>query len=279
MAAQKPSRDSLSHAARAFNRGGALMTKFDDTPEQTVGRDLIILDDKSPTGIKGIDIAQLPEAYKRFKQELAACLRIDDSKQWASNAEALAAWSRMHGDRDAERLWKGFRQLSQRRYGALRKLATRQGGDRKSQYFRQKIKVGNSQFDRQASDFANVPAGIFESEVEKGATDSHLTKLGREAAAKQRAKARKADRMNLPRDDFAHPYQTAFGKLLILVERVLIERKSINVKHALAGLDAAKPSASGDKRITNFAKDCKAIADWFGGMAAPSRKPARRKPR
>jgi hypothetical protein len=47
------------------------------------GRDLIVLDDTSLTGIEGVASAQLPEAYNRFKRELAACLRIDDTKQWA----------------------------------------------------------------------------------------------------------------------------------------------------------------------------------------------------
>lgn len=90
-----------------FNKG--MHSEFDDTPKEAAGsRELIVLDDKSPTGIKGIERAKLPEAYKRFKFELAACLRIDDAKQWASQAEALAAWSRICGDRDAERMWKRF---------------------------------------------------------------------------------------------------------------------------------------------------------------------------
>ena len=240
-----------------FNKG--MRSEYDDEPAAP-DTQLIVLDDKSPTGIKGVDSARLPEAYKRFKQELAACLRIDDAKQWASQAEALAAWSRMCGDRDVERMWKGFRQLAQRRYGELRKLVAPRGGDHKSQRFRRfQNQNKNPPFDRQASAFAQVPKETFEAEVEKGATDHQLTMLGREAAAKQRAKARKADNEKLPPSHPASPQQKAATKLLVLVERTRNEGKAINFEHALAGMTEAER--------TKFVKDCTAIAEWYRGMA------------
>lgn len=83
--------------------------------------------------------------------------------------------------------------------------------------------------------------------------------LGQEAAAKDRAKTRKAEREKLPIEHLAHPYQKEATKILILVERTRTEGKAINLEKALAAMTE-------DERA-KFLKDCKTIAEWYRGMA------------
>ncbi|MBK7542486.1 MAG: hypothetical protein IPI57_12040 [Candidatus Competibacteraceae bacterium] len=46
-----------------------------------------------PTGLPvGVENAKLPAVYERAKQALAECARIDECKDWANKAEALASY-------------------------------------------------------------------------------------------------------------------------------------------------------------------------------------------
>lgn len=90
-----------------------------------------------PTGLpEGFENARFPAVYERAKQALAECARIDECKDWANKAEALASYFQQSKN---EQMMKDCRRIQARaiaRCGELlRQIETKQGGDRKSQEY------------------------------------------------------------------------------------------------------------------------------------------------
>jgi hypothetical protein len=75
-------------------------------------------DDNLPTIIDAGN-ARLPASYERAKRALAECESIDECKDWANKAKALAAYGRMQGDTELEKLALRIRAHAARRAGEL----------------------------------------------------------------------------------------------------------------------------------------------------------------
>ncbi len=50
------------------------------------------------TALPSISDARLPASYERAKSALAECSRIDECKEWADKAEALASYAKQAKD-------------------------------------------------------------------------------------------------------------------------------------------------------------------------------------
>ena len=85
------------------------------------------LDRRSPSSLPAIppDIsvsdAQLPAAYEAAKQALAECESLDECKDWADKAQALASYARQAGDDTLEKQARRIRARAIRRAGQLLK--------------------------------------------------------------------------------------------------------------------------------------------------------------
>jgi len=96
-----------------------------------------------PTGLpEGFENARFPAVYEKAKQALAECARIDECKDWANKAEALASYFQQSKN---EQMMKDCRRIQVRaieRCGELlRQIESKQGGDRKSQEYQKDATV------------------------------------------------------------------------------------------------------------------------------------------
>lgn len=86
--------------------------------------------------------APLPIVYERAAKALAECSRIDECKDWANKAEALASYFQQSKN---EQMMKDCRRIQVRaieRCGELlRQIESKQGGDRKSQEYQKDATV------------------------------------------------------------------------------------------------------------------------------------------
>lgn len=53
---------------------------------------------KLPTELPNVAKARLPETYSAAKRSLAQCVKIDECRDWANKAEALASYAKQAGD-------------------------------------------------------------------------------------------------------------------------------------------------------------------------------------
>lgn len=77
--------------------------------------------------------AQLPQNYEAAKMALAACDRIDECKDWADKAAALASYAKMADDKKLEKYATRVRARAIRRCGELLQTIEKSGGGRPSQ--------------------------------------------------------------------------------------------------------------------------------------------------
>jgi hypothetical protein len=68
-----------------------------------------------------VDRARLPAVYEAAKRALAECSRIDQCKQWADKAEALASYARQAADQELRRFADRIQARAIRRCGQLLK--------------------------------------------------------------------------------------------------------------------------------------------------------------
>src|SRR5262245_28680167 len=80
--------------------------------------------------LPSIGDARLPETYERAKQALAECSRIDEYKDWADKAEALASYAKQAKDDGLRRLADRIQARAIRRCGELLRQFDARGGDR-----------------------------------------------------------------------------------------------------------------------------------------------------
>jgi hypothetical protein len=124
--------------------------------------------------------ARLPEMYERAKEALAACDRLDECKDWANKAEALASYARQAKDDELERCARQIRLRAMRRVGQLLKKysAGRERGGRPRRNGIGTDTVSQRQAARAAGlskrqeatarRLADVPKAEFDAKVESG---------------------------------------------------------------------------------------------------------------
>lgn len=79
-----------------------------------------------------VKTAQLPQAYQSAKATLAKCSRVDECKDWADKAAALASYARQSEDETLEKLARRIRARAIRRSGELLKAYETSKGGRPS---------------------------------------------------------------------------------------------------------------------------------------------------
>lgn len=135
--------------------------------------------------------ARLPVAYEAAKVALANCASIDECKDWADKAEALASYAKQADDDTLRKHADRIQARAIRRCGELLKQFDGRGGDRSksdgaviSAPTQRQAAEGAGISERQrvtAVRVANVPADTFEQHVESEAppTVTKLADMGR----------------------------------------------------------------------------------------------------
>lgn len=80
--------------------------------------------------LPSIQDARLPEAYDRAKTALAECSRIDECKNWADKAAALASYARQSKDDSLRKMAERIQARAIRRAGEILKQIVPQKGKR-----------------------------------------------------------------------------------------------------------------------------------------------------
>ena len=141
--------------------------------------------------------ARLPQTYESAKVALANCANIDECKDWADKAAALASYARQADDDELMKMATRIRDRAIRRAGELLKQIEPGKGGRPPET----TMGGHSSFTRtsaardagmsahqqaQAVRVANVPADEFEKQVESNSppTISALADQGKRSAPK-----------------------------------------------------------------------------------------------
>lgn len=135
--------------------------------------------------------ASLPQTYRAAQAALAQCSQVDECKDWADKAAALASYARQSEDQELERMAQRIRARAIRRAGELLKQIEPDKGGRPA-----KTGMGdNTSFTRtdaareagmskhqqvQATRIANVPESDFHKQIEspKPPTLSQLASQG-----------------------------------------------------------------------------------------------------
>jgi hypothetical protein len=135
--------------------------------------------------------ARLPVAYEQARQALAQCYRIDECKEWADKAEALASYARQRDDEELLNHAKKIQGRAIRRCGELLREIPQQRGS--NQNIREGAlpnvvtresaasDAGLSEYQRKtALRVAAIPEAEFESQIEqpKAPTLTQLAEQG-----------------------------------------------------------------------------------------------------
>lgn len=146
--------------------------------------------------VPSIAIAPLPATYQAAKSALAECQAIDECKDWADKAAALASYARQSEDLELEKMAARIRARAMRRAGELLKqiepqkgartdLQPTDGGD--SKLMRSEVAKRAGMSERQqvtAVRVANIPERDFAAQVES-ANPPTLTELARQGTQKR----------------------------------------------------------------------------------------------
>ena len=139
--------------------------------------------------------AQLPKTYETAKSALAQCQAIDECKDWADKAAALASYARQSEDLELEKMAARIRDRAMRRAGELAKLMMQpQGRPEKDEVNRifiskEKVKEVSGFSDHQlrtALNVASIPQADFDQQVESNNPPT-LTELARQGTQKREA--------------------------------------------------------------------------------------------
>ena len=74
-----------------------------------------------PANLPDISSARLPATYEAAKNALSECSRIDECKEWADKAEALASYARQAKDEQLRKMADRIQARAIRRCGELLK--------------------------------------------------------------------------------------------------------------------------------------------------------------
>jgi len=128
-----------------------------------------------PANLPSIAHAKLPKTYEHAKTALEECSNLDECRDWAKKAEALASYAKQAGDDTLRKMADKIQARAIRRCGELlREIEANQGGRPKlgslaDQVSRSKAasNAGLSRRQKQtALRVANVPTDAFEAAVE-----------------------------------------------------------------------------------------------------------------
>lgn len=148
--------------------------------------------------------ARLPSRYQAAKAALRDCTAVDECKDWADKASALASYAKQAGDTQLEDMAKRIRARAMRRAGELFKQIEPQdkGGDRKSDHgaatdtvVSRASAAREAGFSKRqqvtATRIASIPADDFEEMVERGATVTELAAAGTQHREANRDEAKR----------------------------------------------------------------------------------------
>lgn len=132
--------------------------------------------------------AKLPETYKAARTALSECSRIDECKDWADKAQAMASYARQAKDETLRRLADRIQARASRRCGELLKqIAPARGHENGSAPTRSGVaeEAGLSEHQRKtALRVASIPESVFERAVESDSppTLTELAEMGTQRA-------------------------------------------------------------------------------------------------
>jgi hypothetical protein len=146
--------------------------------------------------------ASLPATYQAAKSALAECSRIDECKDWADRASALASYAKQAQDSQLEDMARRIKHRALRRAGELlRQIEPANGANQNIKagalpnvVTRKKAAsdAGLSEFQtKQVQRMANVPEPVFEQMVEQGCTATEIAEAGTVKKSVNRDEARK----------------------------------------------------------------------------------------
>lgn len=202
--------------------------------------------------------ARLPASYEAAKQALAQCEALDECKDWADKAAALASYARQAEDVELERKAARIRARAMRRAGELLKQIEPGQGARDgkrvdgadSPLTRTEVAREAGMSERQqvtAIRIANVPAAEFEKAVESP-TPPTITTLAQQGVQKREApdpqtwlKGRDPVAFNkaLHFAAMVEEYAKELGKAdLEMILPNLDEKQAARVRNSIAAIDA-----------------------------------------
>lgn len=141
--------------------------------------------------LPSVENAKLPASYQAAKLALAECTEIDECKDWADKADALASYAKQAKDDELQRYAQRIRARAARREGELWRQLDARGGDRSkkedSRLFagpsqkEMRDQIGVSEWHvKQSVRVSNIPEQDFDEQVEgpKPPTLSQLASQG-----------------------------------------------------------------------------------------------------
>lgn len=144
--------------------------------------------------------ARLPSTYQAAKAAIRQCASVDECKEWADKAAALASYAKQSQDDQLEQMARRIRARATRRAGEiLKQIEPGQGardprrgkGDRPPLRTEAASAAGLSRHQqKQAARIANVPDEAFEEMVENGATVTEIAQAGTQRREPNRDEAR-----------------------------------------------------------------------------------------
>ena len=146
--------------------------------------------------------ARLPSSYHAAKGALRACVSVDECKDWADKASALASYAKQAGDTQLEDMAKRIRARAMRRAGELLKQIEpgqgardgkrADGGDTPLTRTEAARTAGFSERQQvTATRIATIPEDAFEDMVERGATVTELAAAGTQTREANRDEAKR----------------------------------------------------------------------------------------
>ncbi len=147
--------------------------------------------------VPAISSARLPQNYEAAKEALAQCQHVDECKEWADKAAALASYAKQSQDDEMERWAQRIRARAIRRTGELLKqIETAQGqrtdlqlpaleGEKLSRSDAAKSVGLSPKQTRTAVNIASIPEDDFEAQVESPKPPT-LTALAQQGIQKPR---------------------------------------------------------------------------------------------
>ncbi len=248
------------------------MTLLEKHPSD-LGRALAVLateqaHESIPTGLPNSDRAKLPSNYQNAKAALERCLTVDECKEWADKALALASYAKQARSDELAKMAIRIRARAIRRCGQLlksievaknqhhaRARAANGHGTRGDAARRAGLSARQA---KQATRVARVPARAFEEQVESARPPS-VDRLARQGTA-----PKVVDLKGRNLGDY-----TAARKLIKVVGAFAGDVASLNLPSALKGLTRGEARAV-ERRALDLAKRLRAL----GYAVAKARKAA-----
>lgn len=142
-----------------------------------------------------VTAAPLPKTYETAKTALAQCQAIDECKDWADKAAALASYARQSEDLELEKMAQRIRARAMRRAGEIAKQMMQPQGTNRFTANRDDAAVISKERVQDVSGFserqlntslrvANIPEPQFTAQVES-ANPPTLTELARQGTQKR----------------------------------------------------------------------------------------------